>query len=192
MMNLNFVFNRARNLIINPKAEWTVIQSESLGKEVVIKSYAVPLIIIMAFCSILGSLIMVSNLGYAILKALGIFGFTYAGMYISAIIINELTTSFNSKKNINTTFRLVVYSFTAYFIMSAIAFLWPPIGMLSIFGAFSIYLFWVGTTVLLETPEDNKVGFVVVSTLVIVGVFAILFLILQGILTTIFTVKFLG
>ena len=192
MMNFNIVFNRARNLIVGPKAEWNVIQTELLGKDAIVKGYAVPLIMIMALCSIVGSIITVSNIGYAIIKALGIFGFTYAGMYISAIIINELTTSFNSKKDLDTTFKLVVYSFTAYFIISALVFLWPPLGMLYVFGLFSVYLFWEGTTILLGTPEDNKVGFVVVSALVIGGIFAILYLILGGILTTVFAVKFLG
>jgi hypothetical protein len=190
MMNLNLVFNRVRNLIVNPKGEWAIIQTETFKKEAVIKGYAVPLIILMAICTILGSIIMVSNPGFAILKALGIFGLTYAGMYVSAVIINELTTSFNSKKDIDTTFKLVIYSFTAYFIMSAIGLLLPPISMLSIFGLYSIYLFWEGATILLNTPEDNKVGFVVVSTLVIVGVFSILFLILNGMLLTIFGLSF--
>lgn len=191
-MNLTFVFNRVRNLIVNPKAEWAVIQTESLSKDAVVKTYAVPLILIMAACSIVGSIITVSNLGYAILKALGIFGFTYIGIFVSARIIHELTTSFNSKKDLDTTFRLVVYSFTAYFIISALVNLWPPLGMLNVFGLFSLYLFWVGTPILLETPEDNRVGFVVVSALVIAGVFAILYLILEGILTSIFALKFLG
>ena len=191
-MNVNFIFNRARNLIVNAKAEWVVIQSELQSKEVVIKNYAIPLILIMAACSIVGSIITVSNLGYALIKAVGIFGFTYLGMYISAIIINELTTSFNSKKDMDTTFRLVVYSFTAYFIISAIVNLWPPLNMLNVLGLFSLYLFWEGTSILLETPEDNKIGFVVVSAVVIIGVFALLSLILGGILTAIFAVKFLG
>lgn len=191
-MKFDFVFNRARNLIVNPKAEWKVIQTEAEGKDAVIKGYAVPLILLMALCSIIGSLITVSLLGYAILKAIGIFGFTYAGMYLSAVIINEITSSFNSKKDLNTTFQLVVYSFTAYFIISALVFLWPPLSMLYVFGLFSVYLFWEGATILLNTPEDNKIGFVVVSAVVIAGIFAILYLILGGILTTVFAVKFLG
>lgn len=191
-MNFNFVFNRARNLIINAKAEWNIIQSEALTKETIVKSYAIPLILLMAVCSLLGSLVMGSGLWFAIIKALGVFGFSYFGMHVSTIIIHELTSSFNSKKDLNTTFKLVVYSFTAQFIVSAIVYLWPPMSMLNVFGLFSIYLFWEGSSILLETPEDNKVGFVVVSALVIVGVFAILYLILAGILTTISTLKFLA
>lgn len=189
MMNFNFVFNRTRNLIINPKTEWNNIRLENFTKDEVVRKYAFPMIIIMAACSIVGSIITVSNIGYAIIKAIGIFGFTYIGTYISAVIINELTTSFNSKKDLSTTFRLVIYSLTAYYVMVSLVLLWPPLGMLSVFGLFSIYLFWEGSTILLDTPEDNKIGFVVVSTLVIAGVYSILYLILAGILTALFTAK---
>jgi hypothetical protein len=192
MMNFSFVLNRARNLIVNPKAEWVVIQKESQGKSVIIKTYALPLIIMMAACSVLGAIITVSNVAYAIIKALGIFGFSYAGMYVSALIINELTTSFNSKKDLNTTFRLVVYSLTGFFIIKSFVLLWPPIEMLSVLGLFSVYLFWEGSATLLETPEDNKIGFVAVSTVVVVGVYAILYLILEGILTNVLAVKFIA
>jgi hypothetical protein len=192
MMNFSFVLNRARNLIVNPKAEWAVIQKESQGKSVIIKTYALPLIIMMAACSVLGAIITVSNVAYAIIKALGIFGFSYAGMYVSALIINELTTSFNSKKDLNTTFRLVVYSLTGFFIIKSFVLLWPPIEMLSVLGLFSVYLFWEGSATLLETPEDNKIGFVAVSTVVVAGVYAILYLILEGILTNVLAVKFIA
>jgi len=191
MMKFNVIFSRARNLIINPKTEWVQIQSEMETKDMVVKNYAVPFILLMTVCSVLGSVIMVSNFGYAIVKAIGIFGFTYAGMYVSALIINELTTSFNSKKNIDTTFKLVVYSYTAYFIVLSIVYLFPPLSLLSVFGLFSVYLFWEGSTILLETPEDNKIGFVVVSSLVIAGVFTLLHFILEGILTALFAGKLL-
>ncbi|HEY4788685.1 MAG TPA: YIP1 family protein [Bacteroidales bacterium] len=192
MMNFNFVFNRARNIIVSPKTEWTVIQSEAQSKEVIIKTYAIPFMLIMTVCSVIGSIIMVSNMGFAIVRAIGIFGLTYVGLYISALIINELTTSFNSKKDKDATFRLVIYSSTAYFIIMSIVSLLPPLSMLSVFGLFSVYLFWEGTSILLETPEDNKIGFVVVSTLVIAGVFAILYLILGGILSALFAAKLMG
>jgi len=191
MINISFIFNRARNLIVSPKTEWAVIKSESQNQKVVIRKYALPLILLMALCSIVGSMIMVSNVWYAVLKALGIFGFAYAGIYISSLIINELTSSFNSKKNLDTTFQLVVYSCTAYFLVMAIVLLLPPLGLLSAFGLYAAYLFWEGSVILLGTPEDNRVGFVVVSALVMAGVYAILYLILEGILNSVLSIKFL-
>ena len=191
-MNLNFVINRAKNLIVNPKAEWIIIHDESKTKNAIVKEYALPMIIIMSLCSFFGSLMMSGSFAGAILMGTVLFVFSFVGIYVSAYIINELTTSFNSKKDIHTTFKLVVYSFTAYFITSSITLLWPPLILLSAFGLYSIFLFWEGTTILLHTPEDNKVGFVAVSSLIIIGVFAILNYMMDGIRLSVVMTGFLG
>jgi hypothetical protein len=191
-MNFNFVFNRIKNLILNPKSEWSIIEQEAYTKEQLIRQYALPLMVLVAICSIVGDTIFQSRLTFSIAavicKAFFVFGIAYAGMYISAIIITELATSFNSKKDLDACYRLVIYSLSAYFAASAITNLLPFLRELNILGLYSIYLFWIGTSMVLKTPEDNKVGFVVVSTLVMLGVYAILTLILGAILTGIFGV----
>ncbi len=194
-MNFNFVFNRLKNLILNPKTEWEVIELEGHTKEQLINRYALPLMLMVALSSIIGDTIFQSRLTFSIaaiiFKALFVIGIAYTGMYISAIIITELATSFNSKKDINSCYRLVIYSLSAYFAISVITNLLPFLSELYILGLYSIYLFWVGSTTVLNTPEDNKVGFVVVSNLIIIGVFSILTLILGAILTGIFGIGIL-
>lgn len=190
-MNLSFVINRAKNFLLNAKPEWQTIKTEISTKESILKGYAVPLIIFMTLGSILGSIFMVSKFWYTFVKAAGIFTFSYVGLYISAVIINEVTTSFNAKKDIDTTFKLLIYSSTASFLIAAMVLLWPPLSLLAVFGFYSVYLYWIGATILLEIPKDDKLGFVVVSTLIITGVFSILWLILEGILLTVFSVSIL-
>jgi len=189
-MNLNNVFNRAKNLIINPRIEWINIQSEPQTKREILRKYAIPLIAMMSFCSVVGDCLFASrdyfSAGYVISKAIAIFIFTYAGVYLSGAIVNELTTSFNSKRDINLTFKLIIHSFSPFFIISSICLLIPYLGLLIAFSFYSVYVFWAGTTPLLETPEDNKPGFVVVSSLITVGVFAILLQILKVILLGLF------
>jgi hypothetical protein len=190
-MQLSFVFNRTKNFFLNPKPEWQTIQSETHTRETVLKNYAIPIITFMVICSILGSFMMVSKFWYTCVKAIGLFAFTYAGLYISAIIINEVTSSFNARKDLNTTFKLVIYSSTASFFMSALVLLWPPLALFSVFGLYSVYLYWIGASVLLDIPKDDKLGFVVVSCLIITGIYTILWLILEGILFTVFAVSIL-
>ena len=194
-MNFNFVFNRLKNLILNPKSEWNAIELEAQTKEALIKQYAIPLMLMVAICSIIGDSIFQSRLTFSIAavvcKAFFVFGIAYAGMYISAIIITELASSFSSKKDLDACYRLVIYSLSAYYAASAVTNLLPFLRELTILGFYSLYLFWVGTTIVLKTPNDNKVGFVVVSNLVILGVYAILTLILNAILTGIFGVGLL-
>ncbi len=189
-MNIKFIFTRVKNLIVSPKEEWVRINNENDTKNEIISGYALPLLIIIVICSIIGDIIFASrylySFMYVITKAIIMFAVAFVSMYFSAIIINEITTSFNSKKNIHSTFKLVVYSFTAYFITTAFTNLLPPLGISQLFALYSIYLFWIGSSILLETPEDNKVGFVVVSGLIMAGIYTVVYLILGKILTGIF------
>jgi hypothetical protein len=187
MKKVNFVFNRAMKLILNPKAEWTIIQAETQTKNAIINNYALPWMIVMALCSFIGDALFGPNsILYFLTKSIFIFCLSYAGIYISALIINELTTSFNSKKDSDIVFKLVVYSCTGYFVAFSIGLLIPVLGIIFALALYSIYLFWEGSTSLLGTPEDSKVGFVVVSSLVMLGIFAIIRLMFNNILTGIF------
>ncbi len=189
-MNFKFVFNRVKNILLSPKEEWLRIANEKDSKNDIITKYAMPLLIMIVICSIIGDIIFASrflfSFMYVITKAIIMFTVAFVSMYFSALIINEITTSFNSRKDIHSTFKLVVYSFTAYMITTAFTSLLPPLGISQLFALYSIYLFWNGTSVLLQTPEDNKVGFVVVSTLIMAGIYTIVYLILGTILTGIF------
>jgi hypothetical protein len=191
-MKLNFIFTRIKNLIINPRLEWAAIGNEVSTKQQQIKSLALPLIIIAGLCSVFGDFISMSrewfSASFVIVKALGVVGVGYAGLIISAQIINELTTSFNTKKDIHLTYKLVVNSLLVYYLVWAFVLLLPFMKILWVFQFFSAYLFWMGTAPLLETPHDNKAGFVVVSSLITAGVFLILNKILEQILLGVFGV----
>lgn len=185
-MQFSFIFNRAKNLILNPQAEWTIIQAETKSRSQLIKDYAVPFILLLAICTFVGSYIFSFpqySFGAILTKTIVSAVLGLSGVYLSAIIINELAVSFGMPKNIEATFVLVVYSFTSYFITSSLVGLFPQIQIINLFGLHSIYLFWIGTSLILKTPEENKLGFVIVSMLIIIGIYAIFSLILQTILT---------
>jgi hypothetical protein len=109
------------------------------------------------------------------------------GTYLSAKIINELTTSFNSKKDLDVTFNSVIYSLTAFYIFMSIAYLLPvSFYQIRFFGFYSVYLFWLGAGSLHNTPTDNKVGFAFVSSLIVLGIYYLLTLIFNIIFNGIF------
>jgi hypothetical protein len=193
--NINFVFNRAIKLILNPKAEWNIILTETSSRKSIINNYALPWMIIMVVCCFIGESLFVSryifSVGYVLTKAGFIFAVTYLGIYVSSLIINELTTSFSSKKDSEAVFKLVVYSCTGYFMASSLSLVLPPLSILMAFALYSLYLFWEGSTILLGTPDDNKVGFVVVSSLIMLGIYAFLSLVIKQILDGIFGISLL-
>ena len=110
--NINFVFNRAVKLILNSKTEWNTILTETLTRRSVIKNYALPWMVIMVVCCFIGESLFESrnifSIQYVLTKGIIIFAVTYIGIYVSSLIINELTTSFNSKKDTEAVFKLVI------------------------------------------------------------------------------------
>jgi len=188
-MDFHAIFNRAKNIIVNPLEEWHLIKDETSEKNELIRNYAIPLISLCAIASIIGNVIFSFHYGfsiaYVIITAIIVFIVAFFGMYISAIIINELAPGFNSKQDINSAFKLVIYSYTAFYIAYAIANLFPPLSFISILGLYGFYLLWTGATPILNTPEDKKAGFVIVSALIIIIVI-IPILILGAVLTSLF------
>lgn len=190
-MDFGLIYKRVINLIINPKSEWENIKLENISKKDAVKKYAVPLILLLTISTFLGNLFYTSRLTihplYPLISAAAMFVIVYVGTYLSAILINELTSSFNSKKNINATFTLVIHSLTAFFIFTSLAYILPePFYEVRYFGIYSLYLFWLGSSSLLETPVDNKVGFTFVSTLIILGIYAVLSMVFSRIISGIF------
>ncbi|HEX2935680.1 MAG TPA: Yip1 family protein [Bacteroidales bacterium] len=190
-MDFGLIYKRVINLIINPKSEWENIKLENISKKDAVKKYAIPLILLLTISTFLGNLFYTSRLTihplYPLISAAAMFIIVYAGTYLSAILINELTSSFNSKKNLNATFTLVIHSLTAFFIFTSLAYVLPePFYEVRYFGIYSLYLFWLGSSSLLDTPVDNKVGFTFVSTLIILGIYAVLSMVFSRIIGGIF------
>lgn len=190
-MDFGLIYKRVINLIINPKSEWENIKLENISKKDAVKKYAIPLVLLLTVSTFLGNLFYTSRLTihplYPLISAAAMFVIVYAGTYLSAILINELTSSFNSKKNLNATFTLVIHSLTAFFIFTSLAYVLPePFYEVRYFGIYSLYLFWLGSSSLLETPVDNKVGFTFVSTLIILGIYAVLSMVFSRIIGGIF------
>ncbi len=90
------------------------------------------------------------------------------------MILNEIAPFFNTKKNINAVYKLVVYSSTPSFIISIIVNLDYKFMLFSLLSLYSVYLYWTGIQPLLETPEKNKVHYIVVSILLMFSIKMIL------------------
>lgn len=188
-MDFNAIFIRAKNILVQPATEWEVVKGETSDKNAVLKNYALPIIILVAIASFLGVLIFTRfglSIGYVVTKAVIAFIVAFLGIYISAIVINELASSFGSKKDTNAAFKLVIYSFTPVFIAQIVANLIPPLFFVTIFGLYMIYLLWMGFGTMMGTPKDKKVGYVIVSAILIFVIYALLTFFLGLILNTIF------
>lgn len=182
--------DRAKNMIVTPKTEWNVVAAEEANIQQILISYVLPLALIPTIAVIIGW------------GAIGIFGFTsftygiamglvqlinaFLSVLIAGFVIDALAPSFGSTKNMGRAVQLVAYSMTPVWIFGILNII-PSIGWLgSLLGLYSLYLMYLGLTPLMKTPEDKKVGYLIVSIIILIVAYFVIALILTSILLAIF------
>jgi len=101
-MNL---IERAKNIILKPKEEWLVVEQESTPATQLVTGYLLPLALIPAVAAFIrygiigyGSFLGTS-IGWGIKYAIISFITTVGGVYLSAFVIDALSTSFGSTRD---------------------------------------------------------------------------------------------
>lgn len=175
-MNLQ---TRAKNIITQPAQEWPVIAAESADVASLLRDYAAPLSAIPAICSWLGmGFIGLSVLGstYRVgvvrgfANAIVSWVFGLVGVWLAALVIEKLAPNFGSRGNTAQALKLVVYASTPIWIAGVLN-LVPALAVLTIVAAlYALYLFYLGLPVVMHTPADKVVPYMIVAALVVIVV----------------------
>jgi hypothetical protein len=178
--------DRAKNIILKPKDEWTVIDQEDTSVTTLIINYLFPLALIPAIAAFIGyGVIGVAFFGpilsWGVKQAIITFVSTFVGVYISAMIIDILAPNFGSTKDFRKSMQLVVYAYTPVMLAGVFQAL-PVLGILGIVGLYGLYLLYLGIKPMMKTPDEKVTVYFVVSLLVIIAVNVILAAILTAIL----------
>jgi hypothetical protein len=174
------IVSRVINILTKPKEEWEVIKTENANLGGLLLGYAA---ILMAITALIGVAFAVARIGDPTQLAMG----TTTGVLIPLLsvlsqlgilaamsfITNALTPSFNGKKDLSQSAKLMVYAGTPTWIMAILGALITPLvvampllsilSMLLIYGgmAYSVYLTYLGLNPLLEVPENKVAGMTV-------------------------------
>lgn len=184
-MNLQ---QRVQRILAQPKAEWPVIESEQTDIAGLYKSYIAPLAAIGPVCTLIGmSVIGMSlpfagrvrwGLAYGIRAAVVQYIGILVGVFISAVVFSELAPTFGSRKDRLQALKLVAYSCTAIWIAGVLNLI-PFLAVLGLLAAlYSLYTLYLGLPVMMKTPADKVIVYLVVGILVTLVVNWILFFIL--------------
>ena len=164
------IIERVKNILITPKTEWEVIDSEAATPQSLLMSYVLPLAVVSAVGNVLQGFLFAGalSLNYFLVMALIAFIGTVLTYYVSIYIIDALSTSFASEKDINKTAQLVAYSRTPGYVAGLLVFI-PVLGPILAIVAwiYSIYIMYLGLGPLKKTPEDKKVVYLIVSFILI-------------------------
>jgi len=173
---------RVQAILLRPKTEWDVIDTEPATVQGLYTGYACILAAIPAIAGFIGMQVF----------GVGAFGITYRPpligslvqavigyvlslvmVFILALVIDGLAPSFGSQKDRLQALKLAVYSSTAGWIAGIFTII-PMLGILAALGGlYGLYILYLGLPKLMKTPQDKVIGYFVVSILVAIVLFVV-------------------
>src|SRR3990172_9355091 len=175
------LIDKVKRILFSPKTAWDEIKTEESTQISIIKDYLLYLVAIPIVANFIGQAIIGYplrgdrvNFFRGLIWAVFAYVLYQVSLYVSAMVVNALAPQFESTKNSVAAFKLVAYSSTAALVAGVVAIL-PSIAPLAILGLiYTIYLFYLGLPVLMETPKEKVVPYTVVSILAIIIISAVI------------------
>lgn len=172
---------RVTNILKSPATEWPVIAGEATDTGRLYKEYIAPLSAIGPIATFIGWSVLGASLplvGYYKRPFVsGLSGMVVAyvagliGIYICAWVIEWLAPKFKSSGSRLDALKLVAYASTPGWIAGALNVL-PALSVLALLAMlYGIYLFYLGLPVLMKTPSDQVVIYMIVSAVVVILVY---------------------
>ncbi|MCX5750948.1 MAG: Yip1 family protein [Candidatus Saganbacteria bacterium] len=168
-MNFSLLVSKIRKLLLLPNDTWKEIKFESTSVSDLFRSYAVyiaavPCLVAILRYGIIGiydpfqGLIRVSFINilfFAVVKL----GANLLAIYAMAKLTTYLAYCFDSKVEFTPALKLVVYAVTPFW-LADVFLLIPFLRIFTILGWYSVYLFYVGLPIILETSQEKVIIFV--------------------------------
>ena len=185
--------DRAKNIIVTPKTEWAVIAAEEANAKAIYMGYVLPFLVAGAVAAFIGHA-FVWGMGHygdfairwGIYQALMVLIGGSLGVWLTAMVVNALAPSFGSEKNMGRAMQLVAYSYTPAWV-GGLLMIFPPLGWIgSLFGLYGLYLIYLGLPHTMKTPADKVITYLVISILVLIGIYIVVGMIFAAIFLGIF------
>ncbi|MFZ5608280.1 MAG: Yip1 family protein [Pseudomonadota bacterium] len=178
---------RVRDIIIKPKEEWLAIKGEATAIADLYKNYVAPLAAIPAVAGFIGAAVIGERmlgtsyrLGFGSALGQAVIGYvlTFVVVFLLAIVIDKLATSFAATPDQGAAHKVAVYSATPVWV-AGVFYLIPDLAWIGLLaGLYAIYVLYLGLKTLMQAPEDKAV----VYTAAVVVAYIVLALIVGAVL----------
>jgi hypothetical protein len=171
---------RAKAMLVDPFAEWALIDRESGDPAYLFSRYVAVLALVPAVFGFLGAYAVGAIVpGAGLMRATlfdglfgAIFGYveTFAIVVVLGFAIDLLAPLFGGQKDFDSALKLAVYSFTPVW-LAGIFLILPGLHFLLLTGFYGIYVLWLGLPRLLKVPAQRAptyVAVIVISTAVLI------------------------
>lgn len=176
---------RITQIIINPHRVWHDIKEDEDTFAHVLTHYALPLAAIPAVFGFFGQVLVgmpssFSTVVYrvpfeiAFVRMILYYLFLLVGLYIAGIVINGLSSSFQSRHDAVHAYKLAVFAYIPAFFAGVLKLI-PVLGLLTfLLSLYSIYVLYTGIPVMMETPKEKVAGYTIVVTIIMIILYAII------------------
>jgi len=163
--------SRARNILLQPDAEWEKIEAEPATVTGLFKDYVAILAALPAVFGFFMKIIFGYDLlGFSVRPgfmnglagAVASYVMSLIGVAVLGFAINFLAPYFHGQKNIVQAFKVAAYSATAAWLAVTLAFLPMIGGIISLAGFYSFYLLHGGLQKLMKSPPDQMLVYTLV------------------------------
>lgn len=182
-MDFSKIFARVQAILTNPRQEWSVIAGEQSSLKDLYLGY---IVLLAAIGPVIGFVKMtifgidvplMGTYRVGVVAGLGSMVFSYVmalvGVYVVALIINQLAPTFGGQKNSLQALKTVTYSYTAAWV-AGVGQIVPWVGMATLIAGsvYSIYLLYVGLPVMMQCAQEKAAKYTAASILValVVGI----------------------
>lgn len=160
-------------VISQPAKAWEKLYQKEDNQDDFLARFVYPLIGIVTVAAFLGILLTRKEFDVELaLKAtiktlVAVFG----GYHLSVYLLNEIWNGmFKREKNTALWQRFVGYSSGLMFVLSAVLMLIPEFFFLRIFVLYTFYIVWEGAQSYMGVEENERLKFVVITTLIILAI----------------------
>lgn len=169
---------RAKNIIVSPKAEWQAVAAETTPDSQVIVGYVLPLAAVAAIAGFLGMSLVGMSMGmfgsvrmpvaWGLASAVYHLVMAVVMVYVLAFIIDALAPTFGAEKGLSRALKVAAYAYTPVWVASIVTII-PMLGILVLLAAlYAIYLLYLGLAPVMRAPAEKAAGYTAV--VVIAGI----------------------
>lgn len=181
-MDLNEIIVRAKNVVLSPQATLEAAKAERPSMQDLIMYVA-----IVAVPMLIGIIIRYGVVGmggafwapfrlpiqWAVTWGIVQYVLSIIGVIVFGYVVNMLAPSFSSKQDQIQATKLVAYAATPG-LLAGILNIYPPLSILVFLaGLYGLYILYLGIPVLMETPEDKRLIYLIVAIVVYIVIMAV-------------------
>ena len=136
--------DRIKGILLQPKSEWSKIDSEPGDAGYLLSNYVAILAAIAPICTFIGTSIIGLGgerigIGLGLFRAVVVYVLTLIGFFVVGYIIDFLAGTFGARRNLASAMKVSAYAPTAAWLAGVFNIL-PALSFLSILGLYSLYL----------------------------------------------------